>query len=47
MSQEHQTPVFALDRHQLDAVGVVLEGFEILVTLSTQSSDSSASALSS
>lgn len=28
MSQEYQTPVFALDRAQLGAVGVVLEGYE-------------------
>lgn len=27
MSQEHQTPVFALDESQLNAVGVVLEGY--------------------
>jgi cellulose biosynthesis protein BcsQ len=28
MSQEHQTPVFALTRSQMNAVGVVLEGYE-------------------
>lgn len=28
MSQEHATPVFSLSRTQLEAVGVVLEGFE-------------------
>lgn len=28
ISQQHQTPVFALTPDQLDAVGVVLEGFE-------------------
>jgi hypothetical protein len=28
MSQEHQTPVFALTQNQMDAVGVVLEGYE-------------------
>ena len=28
ISQEHSTPVYALTREQLDAVGVVLEGFE-------------------
>lgn len=28
MSQEHQTPIFALSAAQLDAVGVVLEGYE-------------------
>lgn len=28
MSQEHQTPVFALSREQLGVVGVVLEGYE-------------------
>lgn len=28
MSQEHQTPVFSLNKSQLEAVGVVLEGYE-------------------
>jgi cellulose biosynthesis protein BcsQ len=28
MSQEHQTPVFALTQNQMEAVGVVLEGYE-------------------